>query len=241
MDLTHDRGVLRTLIISSDMSLVWTVEPTLRQLEFAMDVKPTIADGMEKLRYQPYCAVVVDCAAGSLQQVQETRELWLKRDPVVIAVAGRAAEKTDGLANADAVWSYPLLPEEMHKTLLKVRAKMLGDRRLQRRYAVDRATFLRYSYDGEQFFQAMIVDITETGVAVEGVETLVAGRAVQVQFTLPAMLSPIETLADVVWRTDEGRAGLRFLQMPQQQHRQLERWLQQARQGLGFGYSYVTG
>ena len=63
---------------------------------------------------------------------------------------------------------------------------------------------------------------------------------VQIEFKLPALLSPIKTLADVVWRT-ERRAGMRFLQFPEQQQKQLERWLQRNRLGMSTGYSYAAG
>jgi hypothetical protein len=223
------------------MQVVWQVEPALRHLEFAMDVKPTIADGMDKMRYQRYSALVVDCAAADLVQMRDNREQWLKHDPMVIAVAARSARNSDAVTDvdADAVWTLPLLPAEMHRTLLQVRAKELGDRRLHRRFKPARATTLRYSYDGQSYFEAMVRDITETGVAIEAMEPLTAGRALHIQFKLPAMLSPIQSLADVVWRNDRGAAGLRFLQMPQQQHRQLERWLRQARMGMSSGYSYA--
>jgi hypothetical protein len=224
------------------MQLVWTVEPTLRQLEFAVDVKPTMADGTDKLRYQSYNAVVVDCSSGDLQQVAETRSTWLNRDPVLIAVTpGTTARNSDRLDEADAVWTLPLLAREMYQTLLHVRARALGDRRLRRRQPLERAAFARYTYDGRLFYEALIMDINEAGIAIAGLENLVAGSAVHVQFTLPAMLSPIQALADVVWRTDDGRAGLRFLQMPEQQHRQLERWLDQSRKGMNSGLPYAAG
>ena len=52
--------MLRTLVISSDPELVNHVAPALQKLEFAMDLKRTIADGMDKMRYERYAALVVD-------------------------------------------------------------------------------------------------------------------------------------------------------------------------------------
>lgn len=229
--------MLRTLVISSDSQLVDAVEPTLRDLEFEMDVKPTIPDGADKLRYLRYNALVLDCSAGRLWQVQQTRDTWLNPDPALIAVAERDLYSCD-LDDADAIWRLPLLPGEMYRTLLNVRAKATGDRRLRRRCTPHRASSVRYSYDGQNFHQATIVDVTETGLAVESLEPLVPGCAIHLEFRLPAMLSSIQTLADVVWRNDHRRAGLRFLQMPREQHRQLERWLNQLRLGMSSGYSY---
>lgn len=231
--------MLRTLVISANKELVWTVEPALRQLEFEMDVKPTVADATDKMRYERYCAVVVDCASASVDQLRDTREQWLKQDPVVIAIAGQSAT-FDGVPAADTVWTLPLMPWEVYRTLLSARARVTGDRRLRNRYTPRRSSIFRYSFDGASFYQATIVDVTETGISIEGVEEMSAGGVVHADFKLPAMLTPIQTMADVVWRSGR-RAGLRFLQMPQQQHRQLERWLKQARQGMSSGYSYASG
>ena len=238
--LVHDWSVLRTLVISSDAKLVSSVEPALERLEFQIDIKPTVADGMDKMRYERYNALVVDCAAGSLQQVDKSRGQWLKTDSTVIAVTPAGAHTWDDVPGADQIWAQPLMQWEVYRTLLDVRTQAVGDRRLRKRYAVPRTTPLRYSFDGERFYEASIVDVTETGVAVEGVESLVAGHPVQIEFKLPALLSPIKTLADVVWRT-ERRAGMRFLQFPQQQQKQLERWLQRNRLGMSTGYSYAAG
>jgi hypothetical protein len=238
--LVHDGGVLRTLVISSDAKLLSSVEPALERLEFQIDRKPTVADGMDKMRYERYNVLVVDCAAGSLQQVDESRSQWLKTDSTVIAVTAGGANSWEGLSGVDRVWAQPLMQWEVYRTLLDLRTQAVGDRRLRKRYALPRAAALRYSVDGERFYEASIVDVTETGLAVEGVETLVTGHPVQIEFKLPALLSPIKTLADVVWHT-ERRAGLRFLQFPQQQQKQLERWLQRSRLGMSTGYSYAAG
>ena len=238
--MPHDTSVLRTLVISPDMELVWKVEPALRQLEFEMDVKTNVADALDKMRYERYCAVVIDCSSGNAAQLCDGRERWLKRDPVVIAIAGEGTSNFDGVPDADAVWTQPLMPWEVYRTLLDARARATGDRRLRGRYKPPRPSVFRYSFDGVSFFQATIIDITETGVSIEGVEEMVSGGVVHADFKLPAMLSSIRTMADVVWRNGR-RAGLRFLQMPQQQHRQLERWLNQSRQGMSTGYSYASG
>jgi CheY-like chemotaxis protein len=232
--------VLKSLIISSDMNVVWTVEPVLRQLEFDVELKPTVAEGSECLRYARFTAVLVDCARVHSSELAHLRESQINRDIPIIAIAERPGRKVEMLceAGADAVWTRPLYSDQVHRQIMGIRASVLGDRRLQRRQPLHHPCVLRYSYDGRQFFQSAIVNITETGVAIEGLEELVAGRAVQVKFALPAMQSAIEAVADVVWRNDSGRAGLRFLQMPEQQHRQLERWLRCSRLGLSTGYTY---
>ena len=109
----------------------------------------------------------------------------------------------------------------------------------RKRFTLNRPAPFRYNVAGAQH-EAVIIDVTETGIAIEGVQALPNGITVPVEFKLPAMLSPISTVAEVVWRNDR-RAGLRFLQLQPQQQRQLERWLQHSRQGMTTGYSYASG
>ena len=235
--------MLKTLLITPDLQLVASLEPSLQRLEFETDVKTTIPDGIDKMRYQRYCALLVDCTAGSLQQVDASRNLWLNHDSTVIAIAGNGSATYDGIEGADAVWTQPLRPWEVHRTLLNIRAQATGDRRLRTRYVPTRPASLRYSYDGQGFHDASIVDVTETGVAIEGLEMVPDGTLVQVQFKLPAMLGAIHAVATVVWRNGR-RAGLHFVQMEVEEQRRLERWLRQARLGMSTGnmtYSYAAG
>lgn len=234
--------MLRTLIISADMNLVWTLEPVLRQLEFHVDMKPSLAEGSECMRYARYNAVLVDCAKAHSSELQALRRCELNRTTPLIAIAERAGRKAEMLAEAgaDQVWARPLFPDRVHRDMMIVRASLLGDRRLKRRVTMEKPVLLRYSYDGQNFFQAAVLDITESGVAIDAVEQLTAGRAVQVQFTLPAMQSAIQAVADVVWRSETGRAGLTFLQMSEEQRRRLERWLHCSRRGMSTGYLYAA-
>ena len=235
--------MLKTLVITSDTQLVDNVEPALRRLEFEMDLKPTVVEGIHKMRYERYCAVLVDSGAGSIEQIDESRGMWLKRDSTVIAITPQGATTYDRFPGADAVWTQPLIPWEVHRTLLNLRSRETCDRRLRARYAPTRETPLRYSYDGIEFHEASILDLTETGVAIEGAEAMSNGNVVYIEFKLPAMLNRIQTAASVVWRT-ERRAGLHFVGLPENQQRQLERWLRQARLGMSTGhttFSYAAG
>ena len=234
--------MLKTLIISADMHLVWSIEPVLRQLEFAVDLKATVTEGFECLRYTRYNAVLVDCAKTHSSELPELRRSQLNRTTPLIAIAERPGRKAEMLseAGADAVWTRPLYPDRVHRDIMAVRASVLGDRRLQPRVTMERPVLLRYSYDGRQFFQAAILDITETGIAIDAVEAVAAGRAMQVQFTLPATQSEIQAVADVVWRSETGHAGLRLLQMTEEQRRRLERWLHCSRRGMSTGHMYAA-
>jgi hypothetical protein len=234
--------VLKALIISSDMQLVWAVEPVLRKLEFDVNLKPTMAEGSECLRYSRYNALLVDFARAHSSEMQELRKSEMNRATPLIAIAERSGRKAEMLAEAgaDTVWARPVFPDRVHRDMMSVRAKAVGDRRLQRRLTLGRSVLLRYSYDGRQYFQAGILDITETGVAIDTMETLPAGRHVQIQFSLPAMQSGIEAVAHVVWRCENGRAGLTFLQMAEEQRRRLDRWLDCYRRGMSTGHLYAA-
>ncbi len=238
--LGHDGGVLKSLVITSDVHLVGMVQPALRRLEFELDVKPTIAEGMDKMRYQRYCAVLVDCTAGCLRQIDQSRNQWLNRDSTIIAIAPTAASTYEQVPGADTILTQPLRDWEIYRTLLNVRTQHTGgDRRLRKRYALPAQTPLKYSYDGQQFYEARVIDVTESGVAIEGTQNLDDGHVVKVQFKLPAMLSRIETMADVVWRAGR-RAGLHFVELPEAQQKQLERWLRNSRLGMSTGYSFAS-
>ncbi len=234
--------MLTSLIISRDQQLVWSVEPALRQLQFEVEVKRSVAESMDALRLTRYNTVVIDARCGRLQELRQARDFPLNRESIMIAVAGgcRITPKELAQAGADAVWIRPLLQDQVFQTLVAARGVATGDRRLNRRHKLDHAAFLRYSYNGRQFFESIILDISATGVAIESLEKVTVGRAVQVQFALPAMLSNIQALAEVLWHDGNGRAGLRFLEMSEDHHRQLERWLENFGLGMSAHCSFAV-
>ena len=70
-----------------------------------------------------------------------------------------------------------------------------------------------------------LVNISEGGLAITGTPALKAGTQVSVLFMLPGQSPRFRIEAEICWRDENGRAGLRSLMIPSEQRPVLQRWL----------------
>ena len=78
--------------------------------------------------------------------------------------------------------------------------------------------------NGEEI-NCRLINISEGGMAVTGSPVLKPGAQVRVMFTLPGESARLTIDAEVCWRDESGRAGLRSLMIPSEQRSVLQRWL----------------
>jgi c-di-GMP-binding flagellar brake protein YcgR len=86
----------------------------------------------------------------------------------------------------------------------------------------------RVGYGKVAVRRILIKDISESGAAVR-CETgeLPSFCNLDLEFSLPGDPENIHATAELVWRDDSGRAGLRFLDMASSARKRLARWLRE--------------
>ena len=77
---------------------------------------------------------------------------------------------------------------------------------------------------GEQ--DAVLLNLSERGMAIQTTSPLLLGRAVQLSFMLPDTFNLVECSAVVMWVDKLSRAGLDFCDLDQDSHDELKRWLE---------------
>ena len=70
-----------------------------------------------------------------------------------------------------------------------------------------------------------VVNLSEGGMAIAESPALKPGGQVKVVFTLPGQADFFTFDSEVCWYDDKGRAGLRSLNIPPEQHSALQNWL----------------
>lgn len=73
--------------------------------------------------------------------------------------------------------------------------------------------------------RGLLVDISESGAAVQPYTELRAGDTSQVRFQLPGSTATIEARGVVSWVGPTGRAGIRFVAVHEDSHERLRRWI----------------
>lgn len=72
---------------------------------------------------------------------------------------------------------------------------------------------------------AVLLNISERGMAVHAMSPLLRGQVAHLSFMLPDTFQLLECEAIVMWTDEEGRAGLDFCEHDSQGHMALCRWL----------------
>lgn len=95
-------------------------------------------------------------------------------------------------------------------------------RRFRRKSVLDRQLVTVDLGDGRA---AILIDVSEDGIAVQPIRPLKLGTRLKVDFVLPREAGAIQGQGDVVWVGRTGRAGIRFSHLTQKSWCDLDKWL----------------
>jgi hypothetical protein len=73
--------------------------------------------------------------------------------------------------------------------------------------------------------QAFLLNVSESGMAVQAMEVLTPGHSLPFAFSLPESGNEVRGVARIVWADCSGRAGLQFLDVPEYDRYRLRQWI----------------
>lgn len=217
---------LDSLLLSRDANLVRVLRPTLEKLTIDVQVCQEVPKASEILLSEKFDGVIVDCddLKGGLDILKELRTTPSNKSSVAFAVLNgkkTTAQEAFGLG-ANFVLQKPISSLNASRCFNAAFNFMLRERRRYFRQPVKMQVELLHE---SKKFAAACTDISEGGMAIQVHEALPKSAVLQVKFTLPDRNSPLELEAEAAWMDINGRAGLRFHNIPQSTQEQLEFWL----------------
>jgi PilZ domain len=144
--------------------------------------------------------------------------------PVLLAVASRAWPGTGAAfqSGASRILYRPLDKEQM-KDALKASGKTdPRGRRKSTRYEMKTLVYLEV--EGNTL-PAISIDIGEHGLAVQATEPVPMSSNLPFRCALPGTDFTLHGHADVIWASDQGRAGLFFSKLTPASRKHLKQWL----------------
>ena len=100
---------------------------------------------------------------------------------------------------------------------------MVRERRRYYRYPVEMPVHVSVAKVGE--LTTSSTNVSESGIAIHSTTKLNKDTTVGLRFTLPASNISLELKGEIAWADGTGRAGIRFIEVPQTSQYQLEKWL----------------
>jgi len=217
---------LDSLLISRDAALLGVLRPTLEKMSVKVEVCSGAQTGNELLNKRKFDAVIVDCddLPGGIEMLNGLRKTQSNASSVAFAVVnGKTSTRDAFQLGANFVLQKPLTPVHASRCFNAAISFMVRERRRYFRHPVEIP--IRISLKEGQDVSATTTNISEGGMAIRLTAAKVQkDTEVKLQFGLPGTGSSLEVKAKVAW-SDEGHAGIKFIDVPQSSQYQLDKWL----------------
>ena len=217
---------LDSLLLSQDSDLVRVVRPTLEKLSIDVEVCQEARAAADILVSEKFDAVIVDCddLQGGLGVLQVLRNTPSNKNSVTFAVLnGKRTTTQEAFAmGANFVLQKPISVINASRCFNAAVNFMLKERRRYFRHPVKMSVRIVLP---DKTVASTSTNLSETGIALMLREALPKGAVPRLQFTLPDTNQKFEVEAEIVWADVKGRAGLRFVNVPESSQFELEKWL----------------
>ena len=218
---------LESLLVCRDADVVRVLRPTLEKLAIEVEVSAAARSGAEILSSAKFDAVIVDCddLQGGVDVLRSLRQNASNKTSVSFAILnGKTTTQQAFEMGANFVVHKPISPERAKLTMRAAHNLMRRDRRNLNRQNLQVIATL--SFEGGAEVQGIVTDLSDTGMSVLLAEPPPGGRNVRLTLPLPGTRKTIEGWGDLVWADQQGRAGIRFVQLPQVSQKELlTEWL----------------
>lgn len=217
---------LKSLLLCRDPLVLQTLRRLLNDMGVEVEVCSELEFGMEMFAHKKFDAVIVDMEMrGAGDVMKALRRTASNKNMVTFAlIDSHASLKTAFEMGANFVVHKPISLERAKLTMRAAHNLMRRDRRNLGRQNLQVVASL--SFESGKDVQAIVTDLSDTGMSVLLAEPLPGGRNVRLTIPLPGTKKTIEGWGDVVWVDEQGRAGIRFVQLPQISQKQLlTEWL----------------
>jgi CheY-like chemotaxis protein len=208
-------------------------QPSLRILAAAFNgigIDPEVClsapDAMDLLVKGHYSAIVLDFdMPGAVQVARMVRIITPDRRPVIFTMIGAMTPVGGAFqAGANFVLYKPLEPEQVTRSLRAARGFMNPDKRRSPRHPVQALVHLKFNVG---VVPALMLDVSEQGLALQALEPLPRAQEVPLRFVLPETLHSVEATGQIIWSDQDGRAGMFFSRLTPTSRKYLKDWLNQ--------------
>jgi len=218
---------LETLLVCRDAEVVRVLRPTLEKLSIEVEVSAAARSGTDILSSAKFDAVIIDCddLQGGVDVLRRLREYPSNKTSVSFAILnGKTTTQQAFEMGANFVLQKPITTAGTLRCFNTAMSFMVREKRRYFRCPVQIPVKLVFSQAEELTVTA--TNLSEGGMAIHFDGALAAKKPVaNVQFTLPGTKVAMAPKGEVAWADEMGRAGIRFLEVPESAREHLEKWI----------------
>jgi CheY-like chemotaxis protein len=217
---------LESLLVCRDKEVVRVLRPTLEKLSIDVEVSAAAKSGAEILSSAKFDAVIVDCddLPEGLEVLKSLRNQASNRTSVSFAILnGKTTTHQAFEMGANFVLQKPITTASTLRCFHTALSFMVREKRRYFRCRVEIPVVLQFGQGDEM--KCLATNLSEGGMALHFDGTLPKGPINKVSFALPGTRITLEPKGEIAWADGLGRAGLRFVDVPEVSRDQLEKWI----------------
>jgi CheY-like chemotaxis protein len=215
-------------VLCHDQASLETLSSTLRELGIRTVNCPSRQEALELVLAGRCSTLIVDFdLPGAEEVIRMAALLPPAQKPALLAVASRAWPGTGEAfhSGASRILYRPLDAQQV-KDAFRSGRRTKKTRRKAARYQMKALVYLEFE---RRSLPAISIDISETGMALQAVETVPITSDLAFRCLLPGTNFSLEGHAEVIWASDHGRAGMFFSQLSPASLKHLKQWLSRRR------------
>lgn len=217
---------LESLLVSRDAEVVRVLRPTLEKLQIEVEVSNAAKSGADVLNSSKFDAVIVDCddLQGGVDILRSLRNTPSNKSSVSFAILnGKTTIQQAFEMGANFVLQKPVTTAGTLRCLNTALSFMVREKRRYFRCPIQIPVTLVLS-QGEEL-KVTATNLSEGGMAVHCDSKLAKTAFSKVHFVLPGTRTAMEPKGEVAWADNVGRAGIKFVDVPESSRQELERWI----------------
>ena len=221
----RDSAAIRVLLVSAEGKTIDILCDVMEQLHIHVEVCPEVQAAIHKLQSSKYEGVIVDLLQDrGLELLQSLPEFASNSGVVSCAILPDAQQKASAFrSGANFVLAHPVDRHNASRTIQAAYPMMVRERRRYRRHPAQTTAFVTREQAPE--FQAVSVNVGETGMALLSPVPLEVGQKLQIRLGSSGKTNFLTVTGEVRWTNPSGKTGVQFAEATAQLGESLEAWL----------------
>ncbi|HLH07988.1 MAG TPA: PilZ domain-containing protein [Terriglobales bacterium] len=223
---SEENLAIRVLLVTNDDKTIDTLSQVMGASAINVQVAPDADAATRELCRNKYEAVMVDFdhKDESLALLRKQRATTSNRNAVVWGIVNSDKDRADVFrAGAHFVISRPLSRTVLGRTLKVSYPLMIREKRRYHRLPLYTQVFVSSAKYPE--FVANAINISEGGIAIDGVVPVQVGDRLSLRLKLPGYETGIQFRGEVCWYDRNGRVGLQFIDLPDSLKQEIQQWV----------------
>ena len=216
--------LLQSMVLSRDTDKVAVLMRAFSRLEIDVVVCSEPSSAIALMDRKKFEAVVIDFSVPGADTLLKDIQRQFEKKTMIAAILGCETSVSEAFAmGAKFVLYEPVTLDRALQGLRAVKSLLYPQRRQQLRKPAYAPVCLKFTPGHE--IKAVVLNVSEGGVAVRLSQAATVRQSVRARFTLPGLRQPIDVQGQIAWADKHGRAGIRFVHLSSELHAQLKQWL----------------